>query len=640
MEIDTTYAVGLFFPSPTFAQIYFETVANALDAEATEVTIHISTDARISSEHLEITVSDNGEGFTDDRFDRFYRLTKPIDPYHKGLGRLVYLHYFSNVGVASVFDGKKRTFTFSETSQGDSEISQASESDKPGTVLRFSGFLRERLRTHDDVKPGILKEKLLKHFLPYFDSRKREGRDFKITIELETDGSVEQPALIPDSQTITITDIPDFECKIIHDNSIDAFVDISMRYMLERDSRERLQITAASVDGRTIPISLLHPGAIPVDCSAIFLFESPLFAGKSDSSRQRLTLPESISEADLFRLLRREMSAILNENLKEIEQKNATTKTLFEERYPHLTGYFEEDTVGIIDKDEAIDFAQRRFFHEQKQVLESDSLDDATFEKSLEVSSRTLTVYILYRELIIKRLSSITAEDREESIHNLIVPRYREFHSDGLLDGIYSNNAWILDDKFMSFRTILSEAKMQDVIAAITLTEDATEDDGRPDIAMIFSADPEKESSVDVVVVEVKRRAVNDKEGTYASTQLVKRARKLVDYCPNVQRIWYFAIIEIDETLTQLLQDLGWTPLFSKGRVFYHDYQVKRADGIPVPTPTCLISYDAIIQDAAVRNHTFLEILKSDIKKVKAKGENGAALDATDKIVGEQQHKH
>jgi hypothetical protein len=33
MEIETKYAVGLFFPNPTFAQIYFETVANALDAE-------------------------------------------------------------------------------------------------------------------------------------------------------------------------------------------------------------------------------------------------------------------------------------------------------------------------------------------------------------------------------------------------------------------------------------------------------------------------------------------------------------------------------------------------------------------------------------------------------------------------------
>jgi hypothetical protein len=388
--------------------------------------------------------------------------------------------------------------------------------------------------------------------------------------------------------------------------------------MLRQGPGENLQLTAISVDGRTIPINLLHPKAIPPNCSAIFLFNSDLFAGKSDSSRQRLVLPEAISEAILHRVLRRELSVVLNRTLPEVEKRNTETKKQFEERYPHLTGFFEEDTVGIIDKDDAIEIAQRRFFLKQKEVLESDSLDDATFEKSLEVASRTLTEYILYRELIIQQLSKFREQDKEASIHDLIVPRYRQFHRDALVDGIYNNNAWLLDDKFMSFRTILSEARMQQVISAITLREDAAEDDARPDISMIFSADPSQKERVDVVVIEIKRRMVDDKENPYAATQLVKRARKLVDYCPNIQRIWYFAIIEIDNALSQLLQDLKWTPLFSKGRVFYQDFLVKRADGIPVPTPVCLLSYDAVIQDAAARNHTFLEILKNDIRNAKA----------------------
>ncbi len=205
----------------------------------------------------------------------------------------------------------------------------------------------------------------------------------------------------------------------------------------------------------------------------------------------------------------------------------------------------------------------------------------------------------------------------------MIVPRYEQFHQDTLIDGIYSNNAWLLDDKFMSFRTILSETKMRDVISAITLSEDTVEDEGRPDISMIFSADPEQSKKVDVVVIEIKRRKVDDKENPYAAIQLMKRARKIVDYCPNVQRIWYFAIIEIDEKLSQLLLDMKWASLFSKGQVFYQDFQVVRSDGIPVPTPTCLLSYDAVIKDAAARNHTFLEILKNDIKKAKAKQEGG-----------------
>ena len=386
------------------------------------------------------------------------------------------------------------------------------------------------------------------------------------------------------------------------------------------------QFTAACIDGRTIPIQLLSSNALPLGHTAIFLFESELFAGRSDSARQRLVLPQTIPEANLIRVLRREMSVVLDDKIPEIKEKNARTRQRFEDRYPHLTGLFEQDTVGIIDKDEAIEIAQHRFFKKQKEVLESDTIDDATYIKSLEVSSRTLTEYILYRELIIKRLREMTKDNREADVHNLIVPRYKRFHEDALVDGIYSNNAWLLDDKFMSFRTILSEVKMQEVIKAITLSDDAVTDDGRPDISMIFSADPAAEEKVDVVVVEIKRRTVDDKENPYAATQLVKRARKLVDHWPTIQRIWYFAVIEIDRALSDLLLDMRWTPLFSRGQVFYQDFQVKRADGVVVPTPVCLLSYDAVIEDAAARNHTFLEILKSDIKRVNSTRQNGAEL--------------
>lgn len=621
MEIDTKYAVKLFFTNPSFVQIYFEAVANALDAGASEVTIYISTDGQIAPEHLEITISDNGQGFTDERFDRFRWLKEPSDPYHKGLGRLVYLHYFSTVSVVSIFDGKKRAFTFANNFKGDSKTTEAGATDKQGTVLRFKGFLGDRLKSYDDLKPGVLKEKILEQFLPYFHEKKTTGNNFKISIELRIRAANEQKKLFQDLQSITVDDVPKFESKTIRDDSLrnlHTSYNLSMSYMLREGVGEKLQLTAVCIDGRTIPIKLISSNAIPPNHSAIFLFESDLFVGKSDSARQRFILPDTISEAALFRILRREMAAVLNEKLPEIEQKNTKTKQHFEEKYPHLMGLFEENTVGIIDKDEAIEIAQHRFFKAQKEVLESSSLDDATFEKSLEISSRTLTEYILYREMIIKRLGMITDKDKEADIHNLIVPRYKQFHEESLVDGIYSNNAWLLDDKFMSFRTILSEPKMQQVISEITLSEEIIEDGGgRPDITMIFSADPEQGEKVDVVVIEIKRRKVDDKENPYAATQLVKRARKLVDYCPNIQRIWYFAIIEIDEALSQLLLDMKWTPLFSKGRVFYQDYEVKRPDGISVPTPTCLLSFDAVIQDAASRNHTFLEILKNDIRRAR-----------------------
>jgi hypothetical protein len=614
MEIQTDYALKLFFPSPAFTQVYYEAVANALDAKATEVWIHIVTDEQIAQKRLEITISDNGEGFTEERFERF-KVTQESDAYHKGLGRLIYLRYFKEVNVESVFERQRRTFTYSKTFRGKDTVDDVDPADKPGTVLRFSGFLNERLRSFDDVRPSPLKAKIIEHFLPTFDGLKKDKKDFKITIELQVIGSGSNEVLFPDRQTITPADIPEFTSKTIRDDSLSTVSDITMRYMLEKDSSHRIYLTAVSIDGRTIPIKLLEPNALPLTSSAIFLFESALF-GKSDSARQKWTVPEGVNESQLVRVLQREMSAVLNESFEEIERKNTTTKQFFEERYPHLTGYFDQVTVGIINKDDALWSAEKRFFHEQRQVLECNTLDDAMFEKSLEVSSRTLTEYILYRELIIQKLREISESDTEYSIHNLIVPRFKEYQDHELVDGIYRNNAWVLDDKFMSFRTILSEHSMETLIKKISTTEETVEADGRPDISMIFSGDPNGNEKVEVVVIELKRQGDDVKENAYVLYQLLERARKLADYCPNIERVWYFGIIQINEGLARILKDSKWAPLFSKGQVFYQDFPVTRSDGSIVPTPIYLLSYETIINDASARNHTFLEILKSEIRKV------------------------
>lgn len=621
MEFETPYALKLFFPNTSFIQIYFEAVHNAFDAGADEIDIKISTDGKIKPNHLQIKISDNGGGFTNERYERFKKVKEPQDPYHKGLGRLVYLNYFNEIEIISTYNDKKREFTFSDEFDGSSELSDF-KFNQSGTKLHFKNFRGDRLKSYDDIKPTYIKDQLRQQFLPYLHKRKIDSKSFKINIELSTRESHPDKDFYSDKIQLTESDIPKLEKKSISDDSIDVFSDITMWYMVGDKLGISSQLTAACIDDRTIKLDLLNSNSLPLNYSVIFLFESELFAGKSDSARQRLVLPDSIPQRNLFRLLRKEISIVLNKEIPEIDKRNRETTKLFEERFPHLAGFFEEQTVGIIDKDEALEIAQSRFFKQQKEVLESTSLDNETFQKSLEVSSRTLTEYILYRELIIKKMREFGEEDSEADIHNLIVPRYETFQEQTLVENKYKTNAWLLDDKFMSFRTVLSEPKMKDLIAAITLNEESSDDQGRPDISFIFSADPNEQEKVDVVVVEIKKKVVDDKENPYAATQLVKRAQKLVDHCPNIQRVWYFALIEIDENLSQLLTNMKWTPLFSKGKVFYQDFQVKNKENEIVPTPTCLLSYDAVIEDAAARNHTFLEILKKDIKDFNSSSNN------------------
>ena len=615
MDIETSGAIRLFFPNPSLALVYFEALANALDASATDVSIDIDVQAYDKPDTLKITVTDNGDGFTEENFDRFKTLLKPRDKFHKGIGRLVFLNYFDRVEVVSTRDKWQRKFVFKEGFDGNAPLQEIEQAQDAKTTLTFTGFTGARVKSCDDLKPDAIKPLLIEQFLPTLDARKRDDKAFKISISLKTIESNAQKEFFPHEVAITPDELPSMTKIAIQDDSLDAFSTIDMHYHVEPVSGKGSLLIAFSIDGRTIPVSLISPSSFPAGYLGVFLFESEMFHSNADSSRQKLVLPEGLPVASLYRVLRREVGKVLADKIPQITEKNKKVKETFEEKFPHLLGYFEDDTVGLIERDDALDVAQQRFFQAQKQVLQCEMLTDAAYEKSLELSSRTLTEYILYREKIIGRMKAMTADNAEADIHNLIVPRFKEFSQDTLSSEIYQNNAWLLDDKFMVFRTILSEKSMNVVINAIRLDDESVGDTGRPDIAMIFSANPSDAAPVDVVVVEIKKKTDEEKDNFYAVNQLLDRAVKLVAYCPNIQRVWYYAIMNINDATAIRLRQFKWTPFFSKGKVYYQEFETPHPDGRIVPTPTFVVSFDAIVADAERRNHTFLEILRNGMKK-------------------------
>jgi len=616
MDIETSSAIKLFFPNPSLALVYYEAIANALDAGATEIDITISIQAFTASETLNVKICDNGSGFTDESFDRFKTLMKPKDWFHKGIGRLVFLNYFSNVEITSEWTDKRRKFVFKENFDGITDIEylpDAVPSNK--TTLLFRKFSKDKVQSYDDLKPGSLKERIISHFLPTLNDLRDRKIYFKITIDLETDESNAQKEFFSSDTIITSDDLPELKLKEIRDDAVDAHSGINMYYYIKATTAPANLLTAVSIDGRTIPINLIQPSSIPHGYSVVFIFSSDLFGANADSSRQKLLLPDGLSESALYALLRREIGNVLTESIPKISETNAKTKKKFEEQFPHLLGYFDSSTVGLIDREDALNGAQQKFFRIQKEILQCENLSDAIYEKSLEASARTLTEYILYREKIIAKMKSMTPGNSEDEIHNLIVPRWENFNQEDIASDVYQNNAWLLDDKFMTFRTILSETRMDKVINAIRLNEEVAEESGRPDIAMIFSADPEDSTPVDVVVIEIKKKTDDEKENQYAVNQLLERSDKLAQYCRNIQRIWYYAVLEINDSFARSLRQQKWAPLFSKGRVFYQEFPTYRSDQTVVPTPIFVMSFDAIVSDAAARNHTFLEILRSAMKQ-------------------------
>ncbi|WP_188053698.1 ATP-binding protein [Iodobacter fluviatilis] len=615
MEIETSSAIKLFFPNPSLVLVFYEAIANAFDAGASEIGIDISIQSFSLASSLNVKIIDNGCGFSDESFERFKKLMKPRDAFHKGIGRLVFLDYFSNVHVLSQWSNKYRNFVYNKEFVGNSEIVEF-ESERPSkTTLNFTGFAKEKIKSYDDLLPGSLKERIIAHFLLTLKDLKDKGHNFKIRISLNVEEENLQREFISTSVEINSVDLPKMQSVEIAKNTLDAFSSIKINFYINNYYVGRNLLTAISIDGRTVPINLVLPSVIPIGCSAVFIFSSDMFFGCADSSRQKLVLPENVSESALYSLLRREIGKILVDEIPQISEFNKKAKKRFEQQFPHLLGYIDCDVVGLIDGEEALNSAQQKLFKQQKEILQCEHLSDALYEKSLDASSRTLTEYILYREKIISKLKLMTSDNSEDEIHNLIVPRRKEYHQDSILSGVYENNAWLLDDKFMTFRTILSEKRMDEIINNILLSDEVEGEAGRPDIAMIFSADPNDNGPVDVVVVEVKKITDSEKENQYAINQLIQRAVKLSKYCSNIQRIWYYAVVNVNDEFAETLQIQKWAPLYSKGKVFYQEFQAPKVGGGFVPTPIFVLSFDAIVSDAEARNHTFLEILRDAIKK-------------------------
>ena len=283
-----------------------------------------------------------------------------------------------------------------------------------------------------------------------------------------------------------------------------------------------------------------------------------------------------------------------------------------------MLGYFDKKEVGIIERSKSIEEAQKRFMRDQKDILEAQSLEGDSYDKALDVSSRTLAQYILYREKIIQKVEAITKDNPEADIHNIILPQKNVF-KEGDLDCIYNNNLWLLDNKYMTYTTAMSDKTMKQVVEEITHTSAETDND-RPDIVVMFSNDPQnsQDKSVDVVVIELKKRGIKLAKTEEAISQLKQRAIKLLKYYPNkIQRMWFYAIVEFNDEFKLSLINDEYTPLFSKDSLYYKEnkLQLSLDDQTKYPIGTYVLSIDAFIKDAKANNEVFLNILKDGFNR-------------------------
>lgn len=613
MEVNLKQAISMFFSQSSFDMVYLEAVANALDAGASNIQIHFSASTLSNEKSFNLVISDNGIGFTDERYKKFCRLldVDKDDKAHRGLGRLVYLFYFDKVKVSSHYNGNQyREFNFDNDfgAQKADNSSTLEDNHDSGSILEMTGYNLKKLKTADFANAEWIRRRILKKFYSLLYKAKKENRDIIITIQT-TIGTTN------DVRIISAASMPDLEEKtIVTKHSLDG--EMTLYYSInECDVKDSSVITAISIDNRNESIDVFADDRIPVGYDMVFILYSDTFQGQTDATRQIITLrPDTLRM--LQKTFRDEILTLLAERAPKVIEETQHEAEQINDQFPHLRGYFEENTIGISSKADVIKDAQTRFIRDQREILckSTESLTDADFERSMNLAGRALTEYVLFRQKTIDRLKGIDKKDLEATIHNIIVPQRTVLRDGDFSQDVYKNNSWILDDKFMTYTTVLSEMEMTDLIKELTKDENVERNEDRPDIAVIFSNDPNTSEKFDVVIIELKRKGLKSEDNIRVEAQLEKRARDLFAiYANKIQSLWLYGVVELDNDYKALLSTAGYQPMYSKGNIFVHtgDITVDWESRTKIPAVRYILDFDALVNDADARNKTFLSLIKS-----------------------------
>ena len=624
MKVNTKQAIKIFFQNPSLDMVFKEAIANSLDAKATKIEVNVTIDSFEKQETLHVDIIDNGEGFTNERYDKFCELLKVDEDTHQGVGRLVYLYYFDKITVNSKYGSSFRYFTFDsnfDKEQSDMKIIQNEEGIQE-TRLSFEKCSLKRLSSYNVITPNYLRQQILQEFYPRLYLMKKEKKDFIISFTIDIlHLNKKHPVGIYKTQ-ITPDDVLDMQTEKIDVSVVKMFESAYLDYAIEKQDKfdRTFLMTALCVDNRTMNLDdiIAYENLPRYEYKCIFLLRSSIFNGKVDPSRQNLTFNENTLKT-IKSLFRKKVAELIEKEIPLIKENNKKTKESLAKTYPHLLGYFNEDEIGIISRAKSIEDAQKTFMRAQKDILEASYLNNEEYDKALDVSSRTLAQYIVYREKIISKVEQLTSKNSEADLHNLILPK-RSVLQNSDMDSIYNNNLWLLDNKYMTYTTAMSERTMGEVLDEIVQGANSIEDHGRPDIAIIFSNDPNNSDNnpVDVVIIELKKRGITLAKTEEVESQLQQRAIKLLNYYPNkIQRMWFYGIVEFnDEFKLSLLND-KYRPLYSKDELYYKENSWRKSleDPTEYIVGTYILSIDAFIKDAKAHNEIFLNILKEGFKQ-------------------------
>lgn len=591
----------------TARDVIREGITNSIHAGAKAISVDLRFDRQsgLFGEEVrnvldKITISDDGEGFTQENLNYFDEICTDHkdDIGGKGVGRLAFLKYARRVEIRSQLASELVEFRYTPDFKPE-DVRKTASTGRQETTITISE-LKDKINTQvTKLVNSICDDLRLLLFL-----KKQSGQ----IISLRFTHNSKQP--FDDNFTFSGKAIEAQKTRVFEvlGESFDCY--------LFRDEAPRKGIVAMLCADELCVEEFQISKRFDI-CRYLISVTSPYLNRSSTIERQKLEIPKTEAEADmlspisretLMPRIREECLAMINEAAEgDIDAFKLANVDKLKKYYPFIKVESLSGDAAMLDADEIVKTYRAQQARREDLLVEAmEEGRNVAFDDISHLASDDLARFIVHRALVIDSLANMPRESAEDVLHNAILRK----HSDG--SDIRENNVWLVDDKFLSYSSIYSDETLAKIVREVGL-ETESKQHRKPDVAAFYSKDNEGHPNK-LVIIEFKKPGADIFENNKSLVQCRLYASELVDRIKTVREVFAFSVVEIDDEFYRDMKRTGFKDVFSLSeRVVYDDFVIGSTDDVPLHL--YVMPAASLITDAKARNRVFEEVLRFSMDK-------------------------
>lgn len=591
----------------TARDVIREGVTNSIHAGASQITVDLAFQRQAGLFGDEernvldtITISDDGEGFTQDNLNYFDEIctSHKDDIGGKGVGRLAFLKYANRVEIRSQLPTDLVEFRYTPDFKLD-DVRRTPSMGRPETTITISE-LNDQINTQVTKLVNSMCDDLrLLLFL-----KKQAGR----IISIKFTHNSKQP--FPDDFVLSGDKI-----EAERTRSFELSGETFECYLFREEAPRKGIVAMLCADELCVEEFQISKRFDA--CRYLISVTSPYLNRSANIERQELKFPKTTAEADMVSPISRdalmsriheECLAMINEGTEgDIDAFKRSNLDKLKKYYPFIDMDSLNGEASMLDADEIVRTYRAQQARREDLLVEAmEEGRNVSFDDVSHLASDDLARFIVHRALVIDSLAKMPPESAEDVLHNAILRK----HTDG--NDIRENNIWLVDDKFLSYGNIYSDETLAKIVREVG---EATESKQKrkPDVAAFYSKDDTGRPNK-LVIIEFKKPGADIFENNKSLLQCRLYASELVDRIQTVREVFAFCVVEIDDEFYKDMKRTGFKDVFSLSeRVVYDDFEIGQADDVPLHL--YVMPAGSLITDAKARNRVFEEVLRFNVEE-------------------------